>query len=69
MQRAHDKGMKQINMIDMENIETRMRANKRDNKQTSKKANKQASKQKMVSARDKCRFGLGDHNFIVLKYG
>ena len=28
MQRAHNKGMKQINMIDMANIETRMRANK-----------------------------------------
>jgi len=28
MQRAHDKGMEQMNMIDMANIETRMRANK-----------------------------------------
>ena len=37
--------------------------------QQARKANKQGNKQKVVSARDKCRFGLDVHNFIVLKYG
>ena len=53
MQRAYERGIKQISMIDM----------------TSKKAKKQESKQKVVSARDKFRFGLNVHNFIVLKHG
>ena len=39
------------------------------NKQTRKKENKQGNEQKMVSARDKCRFGSNVHNFIVLKHG
>ena len=34
-----------------------------------KQANKQKDKQKVVSARDKCRFGLDVHSFIVLKHG
>ena len=33
MQRAYERGIKQINMIDMTSIETRMRANKREGKQ------------------------------------
>ena len=61
MQRVCERGIKQINMIDMASI-----AGKQTNK---KKANKQGNKQKMVSARDKCRFGLIVHNFIVLKHG
>ena len=47
-----------MSMIDMASKETRKKA---------KKANKQESKQKVVSARDKCRFGTNVHNFIVLK--
>ena len=39
------------------------------NKQRSKKANMQESKQRVVSARDKYRFGSDVHNFIVLKHG
>ena len=34
-----------------------------------KRRNKDASKQKVVSARDKCRFELNVHSFIVLKHG
>ena len=34
-----------------------------------KQANKQENEQKVVSARDKCRFGSNVHNFIVLKHG
>ena len=41
----------------------------RNGKQTSKKANKQESKQRVVFARDKCKFGLDVHKFIVLKHG
>ena len=59
MQRAYERGIKQISMIDMASKETRKKA---------KKANKQESKQKVVSARDKCRFGSNAHNFIVLKH-
>ena len=36
---------------------------------TRKQANKQENEQKVVSVRDKCRFGSNVHNFIVLKYG
>ena len=57
MQRAYERGIKQISMIDIASKETR------------KQANKQESKQKVVSARDKYRFGLNVHNFIVLKHG
>ena len=39
----------------------------RESKHTNKRENKQESTQKVVSARDKCRFGLSVHNFIVLK--
>ena len=51
-------------MIDMASKETRKQANK----QTKEKANKQESKQKVVSAKDKCRFGSNVDNFIVLKH-
>ena len=34
-----------------------------------KQRNKDASKQKVVSTRDKCRFGSDVHNFIVLNHG
>ena len=64
MQRAYERGIKQISMIDMASKETRKQANK----QTKEKANKQESKQKVVSARDKCRFGSNVDNFIVLKH-
>ena len=57
MQRTYERGIKQISMIDMVSKETR------------KEANKWESKQKVVSARDKCRFGSNVHNFIVLKHG
>ena len=68
------KGIKQIGVIDMASIETRMRANKKRGKQARKltnkqKVNKQDSKQKGVSVRDKCRFRSGVHSFILLKYG
>ena len=56
MQRAYERGIKHISLIDMASKETR------------KQANKQESKQKVVSARDKCRFGLNVHNFIVLNH-
>ena len=57
MKRAYERSIKQISMIDMASKETR------------KQANKQDSKQKVVSVRDKCKFGSNVHNFIVLKYG
>ena len=39
-------------------------------RQANKQKNKQAKKkQKVVSVRDKCRFGSNVHNFIVLKHG
>ena len=53
----------------------RHKANKHDrhgkqrSQKTSKKANKQESKQKVMSVRNKCRFGLDVHSFIVLKHG
>ena len=65
MQRAYERGIKQISMIDMASKETRKQANK----QTKEKANKQESKQKVVSMGDKCRFGSDVHSFIVLKHG
>ena len=48
--------------------------NKKARRQTSKQANKEGNNQvkrqtKMVSTRDKCRFGSNVHNFIVLKDG
>ena len=57
MQRAYERGIKQISMIDMASKEER------------KQANKQEIKQKVVSAKDKCRFESNVHNFIVLKHG
>ena len=57
MQKAYERGIKQISMIGVVSKETR------------KQANKQESKQKVVSTREKCRFGLDVHSFIVLKYG
>ena len=56
------KGIKWISMISTASKEAK-------SKKTSTKANKQKSKQKVVSARDKCRFGLDVHSFIVLKHG
>ena len=63
MQRAYERGMKQINMIDIASL-TCEKANTQK-----KRANKQESTQKAVSVRDKCRFGSNVHNFIVLKHG
>ena len=60
-QRAQQSGIKRINMIDMANIETKMRA-KRETKQDSKQT-------RVVSVKDKYRFGSDVHNFIVLKNG
>ena len=37
--------------------------------QQAKKANKQGKHTKGVSVRDKCRFRLNVHDFIVLKHG
>ena len=68
MQKAYERGIKQISMIDIASKETRKQAKKQESKQTSEKANKQESKQKVVSARDKCRFGSNIYNFIVLKH-
>ena len=34
-----------------------------------KQANKKKGKQKVVSAKDKCQFGLDVHSFIMLKHG
>ena len=34
-----------------------------------KQANKQENEQKVLSVRDKCRFGSNVRNFIVLKHG
>ena len=62
MQSAYERGIKQISIIDMASKETRKQ-------ETIEKPNKQESKQKVVSARDKCRFGSNVHNFIVLKHG
>ena len=62
MQRAYERGIKQISMIDMASKEARKQANKRKDKQ-------KKGKQKVVSARDKCRFGSDVHSFIMLKHG
>ena len=62
MQSAYEGDIKQISMIDMASKE-------QESKQTSEKENKQESKKKVMSARDKCRFGSNVHSFIVLKYG
>ena len=48
-------------MVDMANIETKIRA-KRETKQDSKQT-------RVVSVKDKYRFGSDVHNFIVLKNG
>ena len=77
MQRACERGIKQISMIDMASIAYGRRhdepqhkqTNKKEDKQTRKKTNKKKGKQNVVSARDKCRFGSNVHNFIVLKHG
>jgi len=57
MQRSYERGIKQVHKINMAS------------KETIKQANKQESKQKVVSTRDKCRFGSDIHDFILLKYG
>ena len=62
MQSAYEGGIKQISTIDME-------SKAQESKQTSEKTNKREDKQKVVSMRDKCRFGSNVHNFIVLKHG
>ena len=62
MQSAYEEGIKQISTIDMA-------SKTQESKQTSEKTNKQESKQKVVSVRNKCRFGSNVHNFIVLKHG
>ena len=51
------------------NKKVRKQESKWASKQTRKKTNKQKGKQKVVSTRDKCRFGLNVHSFIVLKHG
>ena len=61
MQKAYERGIKKISMIDIASKETRKQANKRE-------ANKKESKQNVVFMRDKCRFGSNVHNFIVLKH-
>ena len=38
-------------------------------KKNEKADEQQENKQKVVSVRDKCRFGSNVHNFIVLKHG
>ena len=48
IQRAYERGIKHISMVDMASTRTRKHANKR----TRKEKNKQRSKQKMVSTRD-----------------
>ena len=81
MQRACERGIKQISMIDMASIAYGRRHDEPQDKQTNKKARRQTSKQakkkedkqakskhKVVSARDKCRFGSDVLSFIVLKY-
>ena len=37
--------------------------------EVNKQTRKRESEQNKVSAREKCRFGLNVHNFIVLKHG
>ena len=65
MKRVYESGIKQLSMIDMASIETRMRADKWKGKHQDSKTNKQ----KVVPVRDKCRFGSDVHSFIVLKHG
>ena len=49
--------------------QTNRKARRKTSKQANKKGSKQAKGQtKMVSTRDKCRFGLDVHNPIVLKH-
>ena len=62
MERAYERGIKQISMIDMESKETRKQANEREGKQAKRQT-------KVVSTGDKCRFGSIVHNFIMLKHG
>ena len=62
MQRAHERDIKQISMIDMASKETRKQANKRKGKQARKQT-------KGGVHEGKCRFGSNVHSFIVLKYG
>ena len=62
MERAYERGIKQISMIDMASKEIRKQANKREGRQVRKQT-------KVVFARKKCRFGSNVHNFIVLKHG
>ena len=83
MQKARERGIKQTSMIDMGSIaygrrddkpqdkqkKTRKQESKQACKKARKKTNKQKSKQKVVSTRDKCRFGSNVHNFIMLKHG
>ena len=61
MQRAYEKGIKQISMIDMASKETRKQSNKRESKQTRKQT-------KGGVCEGQCRFGLNVHNLIVLKH-
>ena len=62
MQNSYEGDIKQISMIDMASKKTRKQANEQKGKQVKKPT-------KVVSARDKCRFRLDVHNFIVLKHG
>ena len=62
MQNSYEVDIKQISMIDMASKKSRKQANKQKGKQAKKPT-------KVVSARDKCRFRLDVHNFIVLKHG
>ena len=73
MQRQRQETNKQaMKGKDAKCIQRRHKANKHDRhgkQSTRKQANKREDKQKVVSMRDKCRFGSNVHNFIVLKYG
>ena len=51
------------------NKKVRKQESKWASKQTRKKTNKQKDEQKMVSMREKCRFGPDFHSFITMKYG
>ena len=82
MQRAYERGKKQISVIDMISIAYDRRHDEPQDKQASKKArsqtdkrankkeDKQAKRQTKGGVRgDKCRFGSDVHSFFVLKYG
>ena len=56
VQRVYERGTRQMSVIEMASI-------------AGKLANKQENEQKVVSTRDRCRFGSNVHNFIVLKHG